>query len=348
MKEQYFFHLYVYVYFQVSRNFKFFNTSDFQFENYYDIPEFYEVQTFEAWETKFETVKVLNTLFLVVSILFAVIDFLLLFSILSSRVRKESACWYLYHLNFVTILKVCFSLPRLEASIHQSFGACMFFTFTEWALTLTYVVNIVLMDIEILANIFASDPIWRNNTEKRFYISMAITWFSCILFSVIVMFFGHDEHSEFPVCFNVNRTAKILGYVMNTILPLIFTTSLMVAGVTLFIRSKRSPDNFKHVTQDKLQYFNEWFVCFMTWNSFVAVSEILGTNMHTYAADLDFVWAVGFQMAIFIIHCGLPIICLLLEPVRTTCGEWAIAVFKCIIMKRSCSADSSDSQVLIV
>jgi hypothetical protein len=272
-----------------------------------------------------------------------------MFTVLSAPVRKESAGWYLYHLNFVTILQVIFALPRLEASLHETYGFCMFFTFTEWVLTLAHYVSIVLMDIEILANIFASDPKWKNNPSKRFHISIAVTWISCILFSVIAVFFGHEEHSALPICFNLNKTAETMGHVLKNLLPFLFTTGLMIAGITLFIHSKRNPETYTHVTQYRLQTFNEWFVCFLIWNSFIAFAEILAHNMHLHVVTFDFVWDVAFQMIIFIIHIGLPVSCLILQPVRTTCEQSAVTVYHYVTgMNRSCSTDSPEVQLLRV
>ncbi|XP_045172263.2 uncharacterized protein LOC123534202 [Mercenaria mercenaria] len=276
----------------------------FDLDYYYDLADTYEIETFRIWEERLKTVKILNKVFLVVSILIAVIDFLLLISIFSASVRERSASWYLYHLNFVTILQITFSLPRLEAILHDTFGTCMFFSFIEWTLTPLHYVNLVLMDIEILATVLASDPRWRTSPQKRFFVSMTAAWISCILFSVVVMFFGHEEHPHFPICFHQNKAAEILGHVVRTLLPFIFSVALIIAGLVLFVRAKRSPENYSHMTVDRisLQTFNEWFACFMMWNISIAFVEILVYNMQTFFFDLGLVLDISIQMFAFIIH----------------------------------------------
>lgn len=318
---------------------------NYTFFSYYDYYT-YEIESFNHWEDEVN-VETLNTYFIVISIVIGVLDSLLLVTVFSASTREKSASWYLYHLIFVTLLQVIFSLPRMEADLHNDFGTCMLFSFIEWTLTLVYSINLALMDIEILTTVVVSNAKWKLNPQKRFHISLTTTWVFCILFSVFVKFYGHDERSYIPICFNVNKTSEILGRVTRDWIPSFVVIILTIVGVILFIRTKRSPESNTSNNRTSLQYSNEWFAFFMTSNCLVILTEVLLYEMYMNILELEVYVAITMQMTAFLIHIGLPLGCLMLEPVRTTCLKWPVTGFQFMMgIKRSSESSVADTQIL--
>lgn len=310
----------------------------------------YEIESFQRWEGVAD-IGSLNIAFVVVSIVVGVLDLLLLVTIFSASVRERSASWYLYHLNFVTILHCAFSLPRLEVDLHLEFGSCMFFSFTEWTFQLVYYVNLALMDIEILTTILTSTAKWKANPMKRFFISMTVSWISCILFAVFIKFFGHEENRNFPICFHEKKSVAVIGNVTRGLLPAIVTVIMTIVGLVLFIRTKKRPENYTHISanQGSLQIYNEWFACFMACNVLVLFTKVLNLVMLEGFFQLGLHADIILLMAITLAHVCLPMICLILEPVRTTCFNWAKTVVHLITgITRSGGSSVSDTEMLSV
>lgn len=302
----------------------------------FDLSDFYEgldeseIETYRIWEGRMEVLKVLNKVFIALAIVFGILDFLVLVTALSASARKKSASWYLYHLNFVTILQIIFVLPKLEDDLLSVFGVCMFFSFAHWTLTFVYSANLFIMNIEILASIIASNPRWKKSPKNRFGISMTAIWISCILLSVIVMFFGHEEKKPFPVCFHVNQVAEKIRLIFKDWVPAVLIFAQIIAGLVLFIRTKKSPENYSHIIENKksLQSCNEWFACFMTWNLLVILTNGLAIEVFMMFSTQDIFIDIIIQMCVFLIGSSLPLCCLLLETVRETYVHWTMAVFQ--------------------
>lgn len=317
----------------------------YTFFSYYDYYT-YEIESFNHWDDEVD-VETLNTYFIVISIVIGVLDLLLLVTVFSATTREKSASWYLYHLIFVTVLQVIFSLPRMEADLHNDFGTCMLFSLIEWILILVYSINLALMDIEILATVVVSNSKWKSNPRQRFHISLTTAWIFCILFSVIVKFYGHDENSHIPICFNVNETSEILGRVTRDWIPSFVVIILTTVGVILFIRTKRSPESNTANNRISLQYSNEWFAFFMTTNCLVILSEVLLYEMYMNILELEVHVAITMQMTAFLVHIGLPLGCLMLEPVRATYVRWLVTGFQFVTgIKRSSHSSVADTQIL--
>lgn len=322
----------------------------FSFFDYYmpyDIPT-YEIESFQPWEEDVN-VEALGICFLVICVMTGVLDLLLLVTAFSASVREKSASWYLYHLIFVTVLQVIISISTLEIEFHNNFGACMFFSFTEWTLDLVYSVNLVLMNVEIIATIVAPISKLKSNTQTRFFISTTTAWVSSILFSALVKFFGYEKHAYFPICFNENKTAEILGQIMKMWIPDIVVVISIIAGVVLFIRTKISPGKYTHITTDQisLQLFNEWFAFFVTSNCLVILNRMVLYEMHINFFQLGMFNHLLLRMVAVIVHIGLPLSCLLLEPVRVTYARWLTVGFKFVTgINRSNQSNVVDTQTL--
>lgn len=326
-----------------------FSFQDFYNNTYLDYYYYtnYEIETFENLISAKYILDVLNKVFVVMSILLCLADFLLLVTVFSAQARQQSAIWYLYHFNFLTILHVIFSLQTLEGTFHKSFGSCMFFHFTYWVFVLLFNANLVLMDIEIIATVFTASPRWKTCPKKRFFIAMTAVWNSCLLTSVIITFFGHEEHEGIPICFNQNSAVQRISVVVRDWTPCIISAAFSIAGLVFFIRTKRRREDYSHVTDrdNSVQKINEWFACFMVWNTFVGFSKIVSYVMHLHFYTIGLTWTVVFQIVMYLLQIGLPITGAFLEPVRTVCKKWAIEGFRCMTGSKR-TPEVSDTQQL--
>lgn len=293
-----------------------------------------------------ETVRQINTAFLVCSVILGVIDLLLLVTVISATARERSAALYLYHLTFVTIILVIFTLP---SSDHYTFGVCLLLLFSHWVLLLVYNANIVLLNIEILGTIFTSNPRWKVNPRKRFFISMTATWISCILFSVLFIFFGHEGHKYYPLCFIQNNTAKLIALIVKDWIPAVMFLAQTITGLVLFIRMKRRPENYSHMmeNQNSLRSFNEWFACFMTLNLVVMLVNGLIFQILIDVTKVDFHISIFFQYIISLSRFVLPFIFLMLGEVRDTYKDWAVSATQILTgRKRASQHNATDMMAL--
>ncbi|XP_060605658.1 uncharacterized protein LOC132758144 [Ruditapes philippinarum] len=313
--------------------------NDTAYEHYYYT---YEVESFVNLIPEKKLLEILNKCFVAATILVTFADFLLLVTIFSAQVRQQSAGWYMAHLNFLTILRVLSLLPKLEGTFHTSYGTCMFYTYLDWAFSLLYVTNLILMDVEIIATVFTTSPRWKACSKKRFFISMTILWNASLLTSAVISFFGYEEHIAIPICFNQNKAAHILGAVFKERMPFAISIIFSITGTVFFIRTKRKPENYNHVTENSnsVQTINEWFACFMAWNTFTFSTSAVVFVLHSHMHTLGFAWIIALQMVLGVIYVSLPLTCIFLEPVRTVFREWPASCIRSMSASRRVEADT--------
>lgn len=314
---------------------------------FYDYMDTYEFENMDAWLEEFAAS--FNKVFVGLSIVLVVMIVLLLLTVFNAHARESSASWYLYHLNFVTVLQVVVALPMMEANLHATFGACMFFSFAEWTLAAVYWINMTLMNIEIMATLFVTNPKWKWNPQQRFLISMAATWISCMLFSVFVSFFGHDENDVLPVCFHQNSLFNITRRVGQEIIPTVILVALTITGIVVFVRSKRRPENYSHVAenQNRMRLISEWFVCLMVWNVLIFVSQVMLYEIRLQVFSSRYFIDVILQMTVFLVHVGVPLCCLFISAIRTACREAMLTVCCHVCGRgRTSQTNVNDTQML--